>query len=196
MNTKSEPSLYRYVVSRRSTVAVSTLTPALYVLSTTLPDSTFFSFVRTNAGPLPGLTCWNSTMVHSWPSICRTSPFLKSAVDATVGSTPSLSRENRQFLGELGKQVGCRLAYDEGVLDADTAAIGQVDTGLHRHRGASKQCTGGGRADTRRFVDLQSDAVPEPVAEVLLVAGVDDDLSRCPVHTHQRHTGRGRLAAE
>ena len=47
-------------MSRLSTVAVSTLVPALKVLSTTLPDSTFFSLVRTNAPPLPGLTCWNS----------------------------------------------------------------------------------------------------------------------------------------
>ena len=52
-------------MSRLSTVAVSTLMPALNVLSTTLPDSTFFSVVRTNAGPLPGLTCWNSVIVQS-----------------------------------------------------------------------------------------------------------------------------------
>src|SRR3712207_6943304 len=45
---------------RLSTLAVSTLVPALKVLSTTLPESTFFSVVRTNAPPLPGLTCWNS----------------------------------------------------------------------------------------------------------------------------------------
>ena len=37
-----------------------------------------------NAGPLPGLTCWNSVICHSWPSITSTSPFLKSAVEATV----------------------------------------------------------------------------------------------------------------
>src|SRR6476659_5709581 len=104
MNTKSEPSLYRYVVSRRSTVAVSTLTPALNVLSTTLPENTFFSLVRTNAGPLPGLTCWNSTMDHSWPSMFSTSPFLKSAVDATAVLL-LVSIENGQFLRELGKQV-------------------------------------------------------------------------------------------
>ena len=71
-------------MSRLSTVAVSTLTPALNVLSTTLPDSTFFSVVRTKAGPLPGLTCWNSVMVQSWPSRLRTRPFLKSLVEAMV----------------------------------------------------------------------------------------------------------------
>ena len=47
-------------MSRRSMVAVSTLVSALNVLSTTLPDMTLFSLVRTKAGPLPGLTCWNS----------------------------------------------------------------------------------------------------------------------------------------
>ena len=71
-------------MSRLSTVAVSTLMPALNVLSTTLPVITFFSVVRTKAGPLPGLTCWNSVMVQSWPSRLSTRPFLKSLVEAMV----------------------------------------------------------------------------------------------------------------
>ena len=67
---------------RLSTLAVSTLVPALKVLSTVLLDSTFLSLVRTNAGPLPGLTCWNSTTAQSWPSMLRTMPFFRSFVDA------------------------------------------------------------------------------------------------------------------
>src|SRR5256714_3233728 len=82
MNTYSSPSAYRYCIVRLSTVAVSTLVPALKVLSTTLPESTFFSVVRTNAPPLPGLTCWNSTTDHSSPSRLRTSPFFRSFVVA------------------------------------------------------------------------------------------------------------------
>src|SRR5215211_1714237 len=64
MKTKSLPSLYRYVIERLSTLAVSTFVPALNVLSTTLPESTFFSVVRTKAPPLPGLTCWKSVTVQ------------------------------------------------------------------------------------------------------------------------------------
>src|SRR6266566_119810 len=82
MNTYSSPSAYRYCIVRLSTVAVSTLVPALKVLSTTLPDSTFFRVVRTNAPPLPGLTCWNSTTDHSSPSRLRTKPFFRSFVVA------------------------------------------------------------------------------------------------------------------
>src|SRR6476646_4609095 len=67
---------------RLSTVAVSTLVPALNVLSTTLPESTFFSVVRTNAPPLPGFTCWNSTTDHRSPSRLRTRPFFRSFVVA------------------------------------------------------------------------------------------------------------------
>src|SRR3954447_14859214 len=74
---------------RRSTVAVSTLVPALKVLSTVLFDSTFFSLVRTKAGPLPGLTCWNSTTDQSWPSRLSTMPFLRSFVDAMRACQPS-----------------------------------------------------------------------------------------------------------
>src|SRR3978361_1471552 len=75
-------------MSRRSTLAVSTLVPALKVRSTTLPVITFLSVVRTKAPPLPGLTCWNSTTAHSWPSMLRTRPFFRSLVVAT-GSQPS-----------------------------------------------------------------------------------------------------------
>src|SRR4028118_1323958 len=74
-------------MSRLSTVAVSTLRPALKVLSTTLPDSTFLSLVRTNAGPLPGLTCWNSTTDQRFPSMLSTRPFLRSLVVA-MGPDP------------------------------------------------------------------------------------------------------------
>src|ERR1041384_7014183 len=82
MKTKSSPSWYRYCIVRLSTVAVSTLVPALKVLSTTLPLSTFLSVVRTNAPPLPGLTCWNSTTAHSSLSRLSTRPFFRSLVEA------------------------------------------------------------------------------------------------------------------
>ena len=50
--------------------------PARNVLSTTAPESSDFSFVRTNAPPLPGLTCWNSTMRQVCPSSSMCMPFL------------------------------------------------------------------------------------------------------------------------
>src|SRR5262245_9540836 len=97
-------------MSRLSTVAVSTFVPALNVLSTTLPDSTFLSFVRTNAPPLPGLTCWNSTTLQSWPSRLSTMPFFRSLVVATgvlgllrVGSGRQASAEDNQLLGGRGQ---------------------------------------------------------------------------------------------
>src|SRR6476646_3175882 len=51
--------------------------PARNVRSTTLPASRALSFVRTNAPPLPGLTCWNSTIRHTLPSSSMCMPFLK-----------------------------------------------------------------------------------------------------------------------
>src|SRR4051812_24255942 len=67
---------------RLSTLATSTLTSALKVLSTVLPDSTFFSLDRTTAPPLPGLWCWNQMTCQSWPSRLSTMPFLRSFVVA------------------------------------------------------------------------------------------------------------------
>src|SRR5450631_4134675 len=86
MKMKASPSLYRYCMVRLSTLAVSTLVPALNVFSTTLPDRTAFSLVRTKAGPLPGLTCWNSTTDQSWLPMLRTMPFFRSLVEAKRAS--------------------------------------------------------------------------------------------------------------
>src|SRR5579859_8209967 len=125
MNTKSAPSRYRYCISRRSMVATSTLTPALKVRSTTLPDMTFFSLVRTKAGPLPGLTCWNSTTFHSCPSRFSVMPFFRSLVLATR----RLQLQDQQFPGGGSQESGSvARRHDQYVLDADAAHCGQVDT--------------------------------------------------------------------
>src|SRR3979409_269654 len=108
-------------MSRLSTVAVSTFTPALNVLSTTLPDSTCLSLVRTNAGPLPGLTCWNSTTVQSCPSRFSTRPFFRSFVVATFSLQKS---KNKKFPGRRREEARPACPHDQDVLDADPAPAG------------------------------------------------------------------------
>src|SRR3954452_4020919 len=88
-----------------------------------------------------------------------------------------------------------RVADDQRVLDSDTAVVGQIDTWLHGDRRASKQCTGGRGADTRRFVDLQPTPMPEPVTEVVGVASVGDAPPRRPVDILERDSGRKRVTA-
>src|ERR1700691_5879998 len=130
MKTKSAPSRYRYCISRRSTLATSTLTPALKVRSTTLPDMMFLSLVRTKAGPLPGLTCWNSTTLHRLPSRLSVMPFFRSFVVATLRLSrlkdEKFSRSSRENLGQA-RSVS---PHDENVLDPDAAPAGQVNTRL------------------------------------------------------------------
>src|SRR5918997_2834936 len=146
-------------MSRRSTVAVSTLVPALKVLSTTFPDSTFFSVVRTKAPPLPGLTCWKLTTAHSWPSRFSTSPFFRSLAVATSAESLPGSRwwwsrwrcgrpaagkwvsHRDEVLGGQGEEFGFAIGDDEGVLDAHAAPVGQVHTRLDRDRHACPQST-------------------------------------------------------
>src|ERR1700747_2123347 len=122
MKTKSSPSRYRYCISRLSTLATSTLMPALKVLSTTLPDSTFFSLVRTKAGPLPGLTCWNSTTFHSCPSRFSVMPFFRSFVVAPGRLPLPTELQDQQSPGARSQDAGspaCR--HDQDVLDTDAA---------------------------------------------------------------------------
>ena len=81
MKLNKSPSLYKYCISTRSIRACGNFSVGLKVLSIIPPLITFFNFVLTNAAPLPGLTCWNSIICTTLPSICSVRPFLKSPAD-------------------------------------------------------------------------------------------------------------------
>src|SRR4051794_22273722 len=76
MKCASVPSEYRNCILRASVWIERNFSPARKVLSMTLPSDVRRSFVRTNAPPLPGLTCWNSSTLKIVPSTSMWFPFL------------------------------------------------------------------------------------------------------------------------
>src|ERR1700733_1492049 len=177
-------------MSRLSTLATSTLMPALKVLSTTFPDMTFFSFVRTNAGPLPGLTCWNSTTFHSCPSMFSVMPFFRSFVLAT-GRLHALQDEqfpgrrevSHRSLRHRGQCPGSPARrHDQHVLDAAAALAGQVHTRLDGDRNPVGQFPRSSVPQGRGLVDLQPHPVPETVLEMVRMSGRRDHVPRRRVH--------------
>src|SRR3954471_14520633 len=180
-------------MSRLSTVAVSTLVPALKVLSTTLPESTFLSLVRTNAPPFPGLTCWNSTTDQSWPSRLSTRPFFRSLVVAT-GKGPS-GLEDHEVLGCRRQQLGSAIVHHQGVLNAHSPASGEVHTGFDGDGRASIDPTFRGVTEQRSLVDLQSDPVAQTVGELVGVPGLAHDVAGCVVDGLQFRAGRQGMPA-
>src|SRR5919202_1755764 len=76
MKCASDPSEYRYWSLRVSVRTGRNFSPARKVLSMTAPSVVRLSLVRTNAPPLPGLTCWNSTILKTVPSTSIWVPFL------------------------------------------------------------------------------------------------------------------------
>src|ERR687888_2522972 len=105
--------------------------PARNVRSTTAPLSSAFSFVRTNAPPLPGLTCWNSRMRQTEPSSSMCIPFLNWFVlTVSAKARPSLV-DGHQVLGEAGEDLRTVLRDDHEVLDPDAALAREVDPRLH-----------------------------------------------------------------
>src|SRR3954465_9515720 len=125
---------------------------------------TFFSLVRANAPPLPGLTCWNSTTFHSTPSRSSVMPFFRSLVVATAVVLLDLD----QLARGLGERGGAARADHHGVLDADPASTREVDAGLDGHRYAvCKSIRRRTRHEKRRLVDLQADAMTQPVCDVV-----------------------------
>src|SRR6185312_14139641 len=81
MKWASVPSAYRNCTLRASVRTARNFSPARKVLSITLPSAARRSFVRTNAPPLPGLTCWNSTILKIVPSTSMWLPFLNWLVE-------------------------------------------------------------------------------------------------------------------
>src|SRR5919204_2955793 len=92
MKWKPVSSRNRYCISRFSRMATSTGSSARKVLSSTRPVRTFLSLVRTNAPPLPGLTCWNPTTFMSAPSMLSVIPFLRSLVVGMAAMLPPCLR--------------------------------------------------------------------------------------------------------
>src|SRR6266508_4269759 len=117
-------------------MATSTASSARKVLSSTRPVRTFFSLVRTNAPPLPGLTCWNSTTFIRSPSMFSVMPFFRSLV---VGITALLRSggpgplQLEKLFGRGGQYVVAAGSDHRQVLDPDAAEAGKVDTRLHGH---------------------------------------------------------------
>src|SRR3712207_1633601 len=115
MNTTSSPASYRYCTFFTSVCTRGNFSPARNVRSTTAPVSTDFTFVRTNAPPLPGFTCWNSTMRQTPPSSSMCMPFLNWFVETCSATTRSLV-DRHQLLRERRQHVAPTVAHDDEVL--------------------------------------------------------------------------------
>src|SRR5438093_5080177 len=94
MKCASVPSSYRNCRFLTSVCTREKRSPARKVRSTTAPEPSAFSFVRTNAPPFPGFTCWNSTMRQGWPSSSMCMPFLNWFVETCSATAAECSGED------------------------------------------------------------------------------------------------------
>src|SRR3954463_5788862 len=137
-------------MSARSRIACSTRMPALNVRSNTLPVFRLRSLVRTNAPPLPGFTCWNSTTWKRLPSSSRVMPFLRSLVEMAMSSRDlsegACSAQDGILRGE-GQGSAAVVGHDDGVLDPHATVLGKVHAGLDGHDLAGAQRRLGGACD-------------------------------------------------
>src|SRR5438477_5283773 len=121
MKMTSSPASYRYWTFLTSVWTRVNFSPARKVLSTTAPDSSAFSFVRTNAPPLPGLTCWNSTMRQTPPSSSMCIPlrnWFVLTVSATAPECTCVSlRDRDELLGEARRDLRLAVGDDHEIFD-------------------------------------------------------------------------------
>src|SRR5436190_6484134 len=152
--------------------------PARNVRSTTAPESRFLTFVRMKAPPLPGFTCWNSTMRQTPPSSSMCIPFRNWLVLTTSAIGAGRLADGDELFREAEQDLGAVVGDDDQVLDPDAAPPLEVDARLDRDHVALRERVGRRLRQPRRLVDVDADAVPEPVAEVVAEAGFRDHVAR------------------
>src|SRR5580658_1261978 len=130
----------------------------------TAPLRRFLSFVRTNAPPFPGLTCWNSTTLNRPSGRLRLMPFLRSLVETAM-----------DVLRESGQGPAAVLGHHQRVLDTDATKAWEVDTGLYGDDEAGGEDSSAQLADRGGLVDIETDAVTGAVLEAVGPAGLGDD---------------------
>src|SRR3954447_26843602 len=150
--------------------------PARNVRSTTAPLSSPFSLVRTNAPPLPGFTCWKSTMRHTPPSSSMCIPFLNWFV-LTVSAMKRKLADRDQVLAEPGEVVDAVGRHHDVVLDPDAGTPLEIDPRLDRDDVARRQRVGRLRRHPRRLMHLEAETVAETVAECPCERRLVDDAA-------------------
>src|SRR6516225_4530554 len=105
MKWAPSPSAYRNCIFRPSLRTERSFSPARKVLSMTFPSLARRSFVRTNAAPLPGFTCWNSSTLYTVPSTSTWLPLLSWFVLIDIGG-PRIALVVELLLPEFGEHVG------------------------------------------------------------------------------------------
>src|ERR1041384_2173804 len=189
MRTRSSPSRYRYCMSFRSTMASPTFTPALNVRSRTAPVFRFRSFVRTNAPPLPGFTCWNSTTWNNVPSKSRVMPRFRSLVETLIAL-----QDHQVLRGSRDDPASVRRHLDH-VLDPNAPEATHVDARLHRHHGPLGQDVLRSHPERGPFVDLQPHPVSQGVGVVVPIPGLADHLPRDRIDVSTDRAGPDRVDA-
>src|SRR3954452_7083306 len=146
MKCASVPSEYRNVILRDSVRIGRNFSPARNVRSITAPSSARLSLVRTNAPPLPGFTCWNSTILKTVPSTSTWVPFLNWLVlitDRRLAAVSQADARARRLSGHAPSRALVRAARPRRRLRPAPARLdGTQDACVHGLRGR-----GGARGD-------------------------------------------------
>ena len=100
-----------------------------------------------------------------------------------------------ELLVELGQPLTAVFRDEHEVLDADAALAGEVDPRLDGDDVAGLEHVGRLGAQRRGLVDLDADAVPEPVAERLAEPGCVDQRARGRVGVNATHSRSDGLQA-
>src|SRR4029077_1204128 len=106
---------------------------------------------------------------------------------------PRLSRDRDELLREPDRVLDPVLGHDYVVLDADPEAALEVDAGLDGDDGACRERVGALAREPRRLVDVEPEAVSEPVAERARESARLDHVARGRIDIDAARAGPDRV---
>ena len=112
-----------------------------------------------------------------------------------VGGSVDADQGIFESFGDAGEHLVAVPSHQHVIFDPDASPSWQIDTWFDCDHHAGFQESFGDRAESRFFMDIESDAVSESVAEELVVAGIFDDTPSGPVDGLERRAGPDRLDA-
>src|SRR3954447_18322559 len=115
--------------------------PARNVRSITAPSLARRSFVRPNAPPLPGLTCWNSMILKTVPSTSMWFPFLNWLVLIMSSAQSRAVPGGHSRVADRPRQVPAGILEEDELADAGDLGL------LHQYAAAVRDHSDGHGVD-------------------------------------------------
>src|SRR5438132_12108521 len=121
-------------------------------------------------------------MIPATTSVAPATPaYSLAGLDRSISALPGSLCDREELFRHRGQHLVPALGHDDQVLDPDSEPPGHVHARLDRDDVAAHEPPLAARREPGRLVDLETDAVPGAVPELVFASGFVDPGARCRV---------------